>query len=302
MRLKSAIAEPAKPAHTKVREKIILGTVQLGLSYGVNNSTGKPTIEEAFNILNCAREEGIKILDTADGYGDSLQVIGNYQTETKQKFNIVNKFKVEDGDFVNKFQKSLDQLCSKTLYCYMYHHFPDYENGMMRKHLRELKQSGAIEKIGVSLYEVHQLRKAVNDSDIDIIQLPVNLLDLSVEKETLLKEARSNGKEIHARSVYLQGLFFKKPESLSGNLISMRPYLEELRTVSDFHNLSLKKLALNYVLQKEYIDYVVLGIDHASQLVENTALVDQEFDSEMIKTFKIKPEDAFLLNPANWKP
>ena len=55
-----------------------LGTVQLGLSYGINNADGKPSQETANAILNAALEGGINTLDTAGAYGDSEVVIGNW--------------------------------------------------------------------------------------------------------------------------------------------------------------------------------------------------------------------------------
>ena len=55
-----------------------LGTVQLGLSYGINNADGKPSQETANAILNAALDGGINTLDTAGAYGDSEVVIGNW--------------------------------------------------------------------------------------------------------------------------------------------------------------------------------------------------------------------------------
>ena len=70
--------------------KLILGTVQLGLNYGVNNSSGKPSKEKAFDILNSAYDGGIRTLDTAEAYGNSQEVIGSFMKDNpKKKFNII---------------------------------------------------------------------------------------------------------------------------------------------------------------------------------------------------------------------
>jgi aryl-alcohol dehydrogenase-like predicted oxidoreductase len=183
----------------------------------------------------------------------------------------------------------------------MYHHFPDYEARSVMTELQHLKATRAIQKVGVSLYEVDQLAKVVDDSDIDIIQLPANLLDLSQTKINLLGRAKEKGKEIHIRSVYLQGLFFKDLDSLEGNLIRMRPYLEKIDAISRQHATDKKKGALNFIIQKEYVDYVVLGIDRVSQLIENISLLDQSYETSIFEGINVKPEDAYLLNPANWK-
>ena len=65
-----------------MKNKIILGTVQLGIPYGINNSLGKPSEEDAFQILDYAFNKDIRTLDSADGYGDALSVIGHYRTRS----------------------------------------------------------------------------------------------------------------------------------------------------------------------------------------------------------------------------
>ena len=55
-----------------------LGTVQLGLNYGISNADGKPSQQTANAILDCAMARGINTLDTAGAYGDSEVVIGSW--------------------------------------------------------------------------------------------------------------------------------------------------------------------------------------------------------------------------------
>lgn len=285
-----------------VKEKFILGTVQLGLPYGINNQHGKPSEVEAFRILDFAYENNIRTLDTADGYGESIKVIGRYVSATQRKFNIINKFKVDSISISDKLFESLEILKTDSLHCYMYHQFSDYQSGGSRAELSELKNRKSLKKIGVSLYDIDQLRKVVDDTEVDVIQLPANLLDTSNEKEFLLKKAKASGKEIHVRSVYLQGLFFKDPVSLTGNLIALRPYLEKLKLVCHEHQLDVKSAALNFILKKEYIDFIVLGIDHVSQLADNLLAVNPAFDDSIFSEIEIHADDQYLLNPSNWKP
>ena len=77
---------------SNINNKIILGTVQFGLDYGINNNNGKPSNETVFNILNTARQNGIEILDTAEAYGSAIPTIGEYHHESISKFKIVSKF------------------------------------------------------------------------------------------------------------------------------------------------------------------------------------------------------------------
>ena len=57
-------------------EKIALGTVQLGLAYGANNTVGLPSEQEAADIVRLAAGAGVAMLDTAHGYGLSEERIG----------------------------------------------------------------------------------------------------------------------------------------------------------------------------------------------------------------------------------
>jgi aryl-alcohol dehydrogenase-like predicted oxidoreductase len=284
-----------------VKEKIILGTVQLGTSYGINNSTGKPSEQEAFGILDFAFQNNVTILDSADGYGEALQVIGKHRAISKKEFKIINKFKADGEPLLIKIERSLRLLNCASLFCYMYHQFSDYQSGVVRKELQQLKKEGLIRKIGVSIYNSEALAELIDDPDIEIIQMPVNFFDLSQEKEALIRKAKNRGKEIHARSVFLQGLFFKGPQTLTGNLKSMVPYVEKLRQKAVEHNSDIKKAALNFVLNKPYIDFVILGIEKLHQLQENLSLVDPSFDSSFFDGIDIREDDQYLLNPANWK-
>ena len=58
--------------------KLILGTVQFGLEYGINNLKGKPDKKTVFEILSYANNKGIKYLDTAELYGDAHNLIGEF--------------------------------------------------------------------------------------------------------------------------------------------------------------------------------------------------------------------------------
>ena len=100
--------------------KLVLGTVQFGLTYGINNQSGIAKDDELASIFSFANKCGIDLLDTAQGYGNSEERIGNLSND---EFNIISKFKQLDSPF--PFHKELDQslkkLKKKSLYGYMAH-------------------------------------------------------------------------------------------------------------------------------------------------------------------------------------
>ena len=75
-------------------DKLILGTVQLGIPYGINNTIGKPDLSQVKAILNLAKEKGIQTLDTAKAYGNASELIGNYQKEFNFFFKVISKFHI----------------------------------------------------------------------------------------------------------------------------------------------------------------------------------------------------------------
>ena len=61
---------------SKQQRRLVLGTVQLGMPYGIANRLGKPSQEVATSIVRTAWSKGIREFDTAQGYGDSETVLG----------------------------------------------------------------------------------------------------------------------------------------------------------------------------------------------------------------------------------
>ena len=99
---------------------------------------------------------------------------------------------------------------------------------MYSKQIKVIKKKKYHQKIGVSIYTNQEFENALNYDLIDLIQIPFNLLDNFNNKGDLIKKAKSKNIEIHARSVFLQGLFFKDHKSLKNSMKSITPYLKKL--------------------------------------------------------------------------
>ncbi|MFZ5969972.1 MAG: aldo/keto reductase, partial [Bacteroidota bacterium] len=216
----------------RLTEKLILGTAQLGMSYGINNHNGKPSRAEAFEILKLAQDNGILFLDTAPGYGESQRVIGAYHSEYPG-FEVITKFAVNQPFILTKeVEQSFQQLNIESIHCLMYHRFNDCFDQDIRNSLIELKHSGKIQKIGISVYGNDQFEEAISLTHVDVIQIPFNVLDNRNQRGQLMMKAKKNGKEIHVRSVFLQGLFFMSPNRMPESLKPLAGYLNQLNTIA----------------------------------------------------------------------
>ena len=273
--------------------KIVLGTVQFGLQYGVN-SAGRPSQEAVKSILTEAEKGGITTLDTSSAYGNSEDVLGE-SIATPGQFKIVSKYPKGETPVGEMFNGSLKRLKAEKLYGYLLHHFEVYKNNpQVWDEFIKLKESGKVQKIGFSLYTPEELEFILkNGSPFDLIQVPFNIFD----KKFLpyMKDLHEKGVEIHVRSTFLQGLFFKDRNALPEKLQPMKKYLLQLDDFSKKSGLSISEIALNYNLQNPYIDGVLIGVDNVDQLQMNlNSVKDTPIDIE------IEVKEQELLNPVNW--
>lgn len=287
--------------------KIILGTVQFGLDYGINNDSGKPNQGVVKSILDFAFENNIHLLDTAEGYGNSQEIIGNYHKLSSNKFNIITKFSSARDDLSGKLTsrifQNLKTLNVDSLYCYMFHTFSDFMKyfDSYKNEIRELKKNRIVNKFGVSIYTNSEMEWILKYDDIDLIQLPFNLLDNINKRSIIIKKAKDRGVEIHTRSAFLQGLFFKNTKDFPNKLIPLIPYINEINIILKSNNIKLNDLALNYVIQQKNIDNVLIGVDFVDQLKENVISLCREIPDEVINQINIiDVKEIALLNPSNW--
>lgn len=289
--------------------KLILGTVQMGLSYGVNNSLGKITLKESHEILLKAHMSGITTLDTAEAYGNAHKVIGKFhENHHNHRFKIITKVpycfeedNVEDNieDKIKGYLKDLNVDHLETL---MFHGFESFKRnqGALVK-LLKLKSVGLVKHIGVSVYTNSELEYLLDKDYITVVQLPFNLIDNYSLRGDLLEELKLRGKVIHTRSVFLQRLFFKKTNDENKVVQKLQTELKIIHEIAEQSNCSIEALALSYCLYQKNIDGVIIGVDSEEHLRANMKASLHKIEKEIIRRIdKIQVEDVDLLNPAKW--
>ena len=283
-------------------EKIILGTVQLGLPYGINNSEGKPNLKQAFEILAFAKNSGVLTLDTAEAYGNAIKIIGKFHALNSFRFQIISKFKYVTGLNIKlSVQKTLQALHIDQMFAYLLHNADQLLESEVKEKLNELKSIELIKYAGVSVYSNEQFEKAIFADHIDVIQIPYNILDNNNLRGQLMAAAKKNGKIIHVRSVFLQGLFFMKLEKLPPKLIPLQKYLLEVHSICKKFDISVEEVALNYVMRNESIDGVLTGVESSKQLIKNLNAINTKIPDEIDDFInRIIVKETELLNPANW--
>ena len=284
-------------------DKLILGTVQFGLSYGINNSVGKPEKESVFDILSYAHDNGIKHLDTAELYGNAHELIGEFhKLHPTKKFNIITKFPHHfDVSLDNKIKSYLNQLNIDQLEAILFHSFDSYINH--KSHLNNLVKfkSESVKYFGVSVYTNEQMNEVIDDSNIDIIQIPFNLFDNLNLRGELIKKAKSKNKIIHTRSAFLQGLFFMKKDNPNCIRIKLENELDIVVDISLKSSIPIGSIALNYCLMQDNIDGVLIGVDSLEQLKENIHFAENKIPNQYLEEInEIRINNIELLNPSLW--
>lgn len=295
--------------------RLSLGTVQLGLTYGVNKKHGKPSAEEAFAILNSALEGGVNCLDTAAAYGDSEVVIGKWLKtipEEKRPFVVtkiinLNHNSLEElrEDVFAKVEASKERLGLKQLPLVMLHHCEDYfgDELNVQQVFRELKERGDICYSGISAYSHHDYGKLA-EAGFDAIQIPINLFDWNQIENGGLEKLRKAGMMIFARSIYLQGLIFQDPEQLESHMDFCKETLYKFRGLCEKYALSPAELAISYVLSVPGVTSLVLGCKRVDQVLENVKLMERVKVLTEAQLSEIREcfldTDAKVLNPGAW--
>jgi aryl-alcohol dehydrogenase-like predicted oxidoreductase len=103
--------------------------------------------------------------------------------------------------------------------------------------------------------------QASSDPNIDIVQLPFNLLDNLYQRNEVLQQLKAHGKEVHIRSVLLQGLLLMEEEAMPVKLRPLWKYIAALKEIAAEFKISLHQLALTYALQNNLIDRVLIGVE-----------------------------------------
>jgi aryl-alcohol dehydrogenase-like predicted oxidoreductase len=258
--------------------RICLGAAQLGMDYGINNVTGKPSLEESRSIVRMAVENDIAAFDTAPAYGESEKVLGECLREFAGEFVVVSKlsgfnWRLDPAAVSAEIRKTLEATLSnlkrEKLSVCLFHRFEDMyvrERAALGE-LAALKDAGLVEKIGASVYTPEEAESCLRLAACEVIQIPFNLADKRLLEVDFFRKAKARGKVVFVRSVYLQGLFFKR--ELPAGLTDFGPFREGLAALAAAEGLSLAEMALRYALSIEGIDSVIIGVETAAQLKEN---------------------------------
>ncbi len=284
--------------------RLILGTAQFGLPYGIANQDGQVTRSTAKAMLQLAAANGIDMLDTAIAYGESETCLGEVGI---QGFKLVTKLPaVPDGwiDVSGWVQEqvaaSLARLGVSSVYGLLLHRpvqLLGTSGKTLYRTLQELKETGLVQKIGVSIYAPEELDTLIPQYRFDLVQTPFSLVDRRILLSGWLRRLKQEGTEIHTRSAFLQGLLLMPRPAIPSKFVSWSELWGKWHGWLSSHKISAVQASLAFPLSFPEIDRVVVGADSVKQLEQITSAA-VSITPDDLPDLHCDAED--LINPARW--
>lgn len=255
-------------------------------------------------ILDLASDFNINVIDTARSYGESENAIGSIK---KRNFNLITKLpripkNIQDiEEWINlSVYRSLKNLNCNQIYGLLLH-YPNQlleENGSkIYESLIKLKKNRIVNKIGISIYEPNQLDKILQQFYFDIVQSPLNIFDRRIINSGWLTKLKDRNIKLHIRSIFLQGLLIMNKSDRDLKFTKWKDLWSSWDEWILKNNISPVSACLNFALQTEYVDKVIIGFENQQQLKEIIGSITN-------KTINV-PDwshlvDDKLLNPSLW--
>lgn len=313
---------PSAPRTSQAVKDMVFGTAQLGMSYGVARR-GSPNEAESLKMLRCAINEGVGHIDTARAYGKSETLVGKLLScGWDERTRIVTKLSPMDdirydtapSEVKARADVSLLQSCLSlgtekldTVLLHRATHLSAW-NGAAFGTLRQWRDTGRIQTLGISVQSPEELDMALNCAEIEHIQLPCNILDH--RWDDIIPDIRNHREKrqlvIHVRSTLLQGLFSTDNSELwhRANVKNARILIEWLSTkVESFGRDGVVDLCFSWARGLDWVDGIVVGCDNIEQLHDSVRIFNKRpltsLEHEALTLDRPKM-DSRSLDPSKW--
>jgi spore coat polysaccharide biosynthesis protein SpsF (cytidylyltransferase family)/aryl-alcohol dehydrogenase-like predicted oxidoreductase len=302
--------------------RMVLGTAQFGMLYGVVNKSGEPDQQAVERMARTAIDHGVTDIDTARCYGNAEAKLGHaLRNGWRYRVRLLSKIDppAENAAICSdaaactalvdaQVFASLHALRTEHLDVVMLREaWPLSRQNAILDRLEKLKARGIIGAIGLSAQSPEEGVLALKHASIGHLQIPFNVLDRRWRDGDFLFHARQRGKfVIHARSVYLQGLLadvdpakWPRMDGVDAQAISATLG----KAAADAGQPDRASLCLAFVRAHDWIDGIVVGVETMEQLAENFGrfLVPALDPSQVrhLETAMPRVPERWL-NPSNW--
>ena len=285
------------------KRRLVLGSSNFVPGYGIKKSKGY-NLKEISKMMKILNKHKISFIDTASSYYGVEKKIGqsgisNFKVFTKIP-ELLNNVTIKS--WMKKCIMRSRLRTKKKFFEGIFFHNPQdllTANGnTLYNSLVELKKEGFTRKIGVSVYSPKELKKILNKYSFDMVQIPINIFDRRFLQNNYLNLLKKKKIEIHARSIFLQGILLLDSYSMPGYFLTWKNLFNRWSKWNERNKLTKLQTCLNFILNLKNIDKVVIGVENISQLEE---ILKYNQYKKKIFPKKIFSTNQKLIDPRQWK-
>lgn len=266
----------------------ILGCWVIGGSYW-----GGAEDRDSIEAIKRAYEGGINTFDTAYIYGEgrSERILGEaVKTIPREKLTIITKLwktEMEKDKVRAACEKSLKELGMDYIDVYFIHYPSDtgVPIGETMEEMMKLKTDGKIRSIGISNFNLEQMKEAREYGEIDVIQPCYSLVWREIDQDGVLDYCIENDIGVISYSTFAQGILtgkfdenttFSSDDGRSRAPLFQDEYYsgalkvaEQLKPFARKYDRTIAQVAINWVMGKEGISAPIVGARNSHQVEEN---------------------------------
>lgn len=291
--------------------RLVLGTAQLGTSYGIANQSTSQNQETATALIQEAWNNGVREFDTAQAYKNSESFLGGAFAELgiAEQVRVVSKLDpsldyLDQNILSQALSESLERLGVSKLHGLLLHReelFSLWNEGL-HDSLQGLIKQGMTDQIGISVYSPEKALWGIETEGIDFIQVPTNFLDHRFLQAGIFESAVQNKKTIYIRSVFLQGLVLMEPDNVPPHLAYARSTIEKIQKLTEATSCSAHTMALGFVKHQTPQAQIIFGAETPSQIQDNLTSWNSILSSQVLKRLQsdFYETDERIINPVLW--
>jgi aryl-alcohol dehydrogenase-like predicted oxidoreductase len=288
------------------------------MPYGVANHQGPPDDAELIRMLERAREAGVDTIDTARAYGAAEARIGQAlpRVPGPRRWHVITKLAPDVHDMGVELTESLERVAASLAASrealgidpppdLLLHRFAhrSAEAGRLWGALLAERDAGRIGRLGISAANPEEAWAALDDPDVQILQVASSLLDLRLFRQGFFARARALGRTVYVRSVFLQGVAHLEPAHLPAFLAPLRAPIAMIHDRA--RRLGVPPRALFLAFARDLLPGVhpVIGCEREDQLDELLQdWADARLDHATIQSLveSLPTLEARLVDPSLW--
>jgi aryl-alcohol dehydrogenase-like predicted oxidoreductase len=223
------------------------------------------------------------MLDTAQAYGDSEQVLGATMHDAWRLVTKTLPLRSERVDASQlqavgqAFGESLRRLGTNVVDTLLVHHARDLlvpGGESLYEWLAARKRDGVVQRIGASVYDGAEIAALLARFALDVVQLPASIADQRLVVDGSLARLRQAGVEIHVRSLFLQGVLLAPDDFGARKFPEQAEWLRNFHVECDKRGLTPQQACLSFFKSREEFTVAVAGVSNAAELAELLAAWD----------------------------